>query len=82
MGYWQCELDENNRGIVLTHVGAGTFGTEAIVYQLEWSLLRRLQTRSEPMSIEGAIQPLAWDPQAWDLHSDDECTLLSFGAMR
>ena len=51
------ELREDLRKIVLKHIGAGT--EAGIVHDLEWSLLRRLRIRSEPMSIDDVIQPLA-----------------------
>ena len=70
------ELREDLRKIVLKHIGAGT--EPCIFHSLEWSLLRRLRIRSEPMSIDGVIQPLAWDPHL----SHDDYTMLPSGALR
>ena len=69
------ELRPECRDIVLKHIGAGT--ERGVVHDLEWSLLRKLRIRSEPMSIDGVIQPLAWDPHLFH----DGNTMAPSGAM-
>ena len=51
------ELSRECRDIVLKHIGAGTHSR--LIPVLKWSLLRRLKARSQPMSVDDVLQPLA-----------------------
>ena len=58
------ELRAECRDIVLKHIGAGT--ETGVVDSLEFSLMRSLRIRSEPMAIDDMIQLLASDPHLID----------------
>ena len=58
------ELRAECQDIVLKHIGAGT--ATGVVHSLEWSLMRTLRIRSEPMPLDDLIQPLVWDPYLID----------------
>ncbi len=54
------ELTGKCRDIVLKHLGTGT--EKGAVYHMELRLLRRLRTRSEPISFDDVEKLQAWDP--------------------
>ena len=64
------ELSGQCRDVVLKHIGAGV--DAMVVHDMEWTLLGRLQTRSQPMCFDDVLQPLAWDPHR--VHDGDTST--------